>query len=68
MKRFDYYFGDMAIISWYNKKMPKREINKYTTMYGPLTEIKEFNMTATVRVREDEGPIESRPIGFERWN
>lgn len=66
MKRFDYYFSDMAIISWYNKKMPKRELNKYTAMYGPLTRIEESVMM-TVQVREDDY-IESRPIGFERWN
>lgn len=66
MKRFDYYFGDMAIVSWYNKKMPKKELNKYTAMYGPLTKVEASTMV-TVQVREDDY-IESRPIGFERWN
>ena len=65
MKQFDYYFGDMAIISWYNKKMPKKELKKYTTMYGPLVKI-EQSVVMTVQVREDNY-IESRPIGFERW-
>ena len=66
MKQFDYYFGDMAIISWYNKKMPKKELKKYTAMYGPLTKVKESSMMS-VQVRKDNC-IESRPIGFERWN
>lgn len=66
MKRFDYYFGDMAVISWYNKKMPKKELNKYTAMYGPLTKV-ETSAMVTVQVRKDDC-TESRPIGFERWN
>lgn len=65
MKQFDYYFGNMAIISWYNKKMPKKELKKYTAMYGPLVKI-EQSVMMTVQVREDNY-IESHPIGFERW-
>lgn len=45
MKRFDYYFSNVAIISWYNKKMPKKELNKYIAMYGPLTKVEAFTMT-----------------------
>ena len=66
MKRFDYYFGDMAIISWYNKKMPKKEISKYTAMYGPLTKVGQSTMM-TVQVKKEDA-TEYRPIGFERWN
>lgn len=51
MKRFDYYFGNVAIISWYNKKMPKRELNKYIAMYGPLTKIETSTM-ATVQAQK----------------
>ena len=65
MKRFDYYFGDMAIISWYNKKMPKKEINKYTAMYGPLTKVEQSTMM-TVQVKKEDA-AEYRPVGFGRW-
>ena len=40
MKRYDYYF-QYAIISWYNKKMPKRTLAKYEKELGPLKRIVE---------------------------
>lgn len=67
MKRFDYYFGDMAIISWYNKKMPKKKIAEYSATYGPLVRIESSTMV-TIQTKIEDDPIESRPIGFERWN
>ena len=67
MKQFDYYFGDMTIITWYNKKMPKKKIAEYTATYGPLVRI-ESSHTVTIQTKVEDDSIESRPIGFERWN
>lgn len=41
MKRYDYYFSTGAIVSWYNKKMGKRDLAQYTKMYGYVVKVVE---------------------------
>ena len=32
--RYDYYFEQGAVISWYNKRMTQRSMNYYIKQYG----------------------------------
>lgn len=43
MKRYDYLFEDGAIVSWFNKPMPKREKRKNILIHGTLIDTKKAN-------------------------
>ena len=39
--RYDYYFEQGAVISWYNKRMTQRSMNYYIKQYGRCFKIVE---------------------------
>ena len=37
--RYDYYFEQGAVISWYNKRMTQRSMNYYIKQYGRCVKV-----------------------------